>query len=751
VAIKVLPEQPARDRDALERFQREAMAVAALAHPNILVLFDVGAELDVQYAVTELLEGETLRACLDRGALPWRKAAEIGAAIAEGLAAAHARGITHRDIKPANVFLTSDGRVKILDFGLAVQKPSLGPEDKTATHVLPTHLLDDAGTVSGTVGYMPPEQLRGETTGPASDIFSLGCVLYEMVAGRRAFAGKSTTETIAAVLREDPPAIADAGKPSSPELERIIERCLAKNPAHRFHSAHDLAFALRSLSSSSSVPVARATPVRAARRWIGAAIAVVLLIAAAAGFFFWRSRGGGIIDSLAVLPFVNGGGGEEADWLGDGITESLITGLAHVPGVKVMSRNAVARYKGKETDAREAAGQLSVRAIVTGRVAARGTQLSVTAELVDARDGSELWGETYDRPASEIINVEKEISARVSEKLRPAMTGEEKQRVATKGTANPQAYQLYLKGKYFAGKFTKEGFDKGMQYLRQAVAEDPNYASGWEGISYAYQVADDAFVPPSEALPLAREAALKAIALDDSLSEGHTDLANVYFWNDYDFPAAKKEFQRAIELNPKSSFAHEDYGWLLVTMGDAEGGIAEGRKSLEVDPLSVEAAVVLAQNYYLLRRYPDALELIRKAIDQDPGYPLAYWFSGAVDLVQGKNKEAIAALTKGREVGGTDWLVEALAAAYAADGDRAMAQKILNELDERSRHGGYVPQYYLSYAYLALKDRERALAALEKDYQQRSPNMTYIKLDPALDALHNEPRYHALLKKMNLE
>jgi tetratricopeptide (TPR) repeat protein len=308
-----------------------------------------------------------------------------------------------------------------------------------------------------------------------------------------------------------------------------------------------------------------------------------------------------------------------------------------------------------------------------------------------------------------------------------------------------------LKGKYLAGKFTKEGFDKGLDYLRQAVAADPNYARAYEGISYAYQIAADSFVPPIEAWPKARETALKAIALDDSLSEGHTDLAAVYFWYDYDFPAAQQEFRRAIQLNPNSSFAREYYGWLLVTMGDPTDAIAEGRKALEVDPLSVESAAVLAQDLYLLRRYGEALDVLRKIMDQDPDYPLTYWVLGSVYLAQGKTKEAIAASGKGRQVGGNDWITETLAAAYAADGNHPAAQKILNELDNRSKQGGYVSAYYLAYVYLALDDRDRALSALERDYQQRSPSMTYLKLDPALDHLRDDPRYQVLLRKMKLD
>jgi serine/threonine-protein kinase len=746
VAVKVLPEHLANDPQSLARFEREAKAVAALAHPNILVLFDVGSADGVHYVVTELLQGQNLRELLSQGPLPWRKSAELGAAVAEGLAAAHSKGIIHQDVKPGNIFLTADGRVKLLDFGLAEMRRTPSPADETAT------LTETDSAVVGTIGYMSPEQVRRGKPAPASDIFALGCVLYEMVTGRRAFTGGSATEVLAAILRDEPLPVADSGKFSPPELDRVIDRCLAKNPEQRFHSAQDLAFALGTVrgSNDGERPLVPARS-RGVQRRVALGVAALMLVLAAVGIYVWRIRANGNVDSLAVLPFVNAGGGNDAEWLSDGITESLIGSLAQMPNVRVMSRNAVFRYKGKETDAAEAARRLGVRAVVTGRIVQRGNQLSVRAELIDARDGSELWGEKYDRPMSDILAVQEDITARIAEKLRHKLSGEEKQKLASQGTGNPEAYRLYLKGKYFAGKFTMEGFNKGLDYLRQAIAIDPNYARAFEGISYAYQITDDSLFPPREVCPKAKEAAIKAIDLDESLSEGHTDLAGMYFWYDYDWSAGIREFRRAIQLNPNSGFAREYYGWELTSLGDTVNGIAEGRKALEADPLSVEAALVLAQDLYLSRQYTEALDLLRKALEQDPDYGLAYWTLGQTYLAQGDFKQAVAVLEKGRQVGPLDWTVEVLAAAYIKDGRSAEGRKILNELEERSKRGGYVPAYYLAYGYLALNDRDRALTALETDYEHRSPNLTYIKLDPGLDPLRNEPRFKSLLRKMKLD
>jgi eukaryotic-like serine/threonine-protein kinase len=449
VAVKVLPEHLADDPQALARFEQEGKAVAALSHPNILVLFDVGAHEGTHYAVTELLEGETLRDRLARSPLSWRKTIELGVALAEGLAAAHGKDIVHRDIKPGNIFLTTGGQVKILDFGLARWQRRMSPEGETVT-------VSEAqsGTVSGTIGYMSPEQVRGDEVGPSSDIFSLGCVLYEAVTGRRAFAGKSAGDTMAAILKEDPTPIADTGKQAPAELERVIERCLAKNPAQRFHSAHDLAFALRStLSATGGKPRGRGV-----RLLTFLAVAATLVILVTAGLFYWRSQTAQSIDSIAVLPFANTGGSPDTEYLSDGITESLMDSLSELPNLKVMSRSAVARYKGKEPDAASAGRDLGVRAVLTGRITQRGDNLTVSAELVDAADSRHLWGEQYNRRLADALVVQNDIARRIVDKLRLRLTNAQITHITTRQTANPEAYRLYLKGRYYAGKFDPENF-----------------------------------------------------------------------------------------------------------------------------------------------------------------------------------------------------------------------------------------------------------------------------------------------------
>jgi len=743
VALKVLPPHLASDSQALVRFDHEAKAVAALSHPNILVLHDVGADAGVHYVVTELLEGETLRERIARGPIPWRTAAEMGADIAAGLAAAHSKGIVHRDIKPANIFLTSDGRLKILDFGLA-QVRKLPTEDES------TVTLTEAGhrTVMGTIGYMSPEQVRGEEAQAPSDIFSLGCVLYEMVSGRRAFSGKSANDTLAAILKDEPPALADSAKPASPEFERVIERCLAKSPAQRFHSAHDLAFALRSLSSSAGEHKAAAFA-RFSRRSIAGSIAVAVLILAAAGIYYWRTRAEEGIDSLAVLPFVNSSGSPDADYLSDGITESLMDSLSQLPKLKVMSRDAVFRYKGKNTDARAAGRELGVRAVLTGRIVQHGDNLSVTAELVDVAGNAHLWGEQYDRKVADALAVQREIAAEISGKLRARLSSERKTQIAKRQTENPEAYQLYLKGNYYAHKFDTENLNKGLGYFRQALALDPNYALAYQGIASYYGLATDWLMPSTEAGPKGEEAARKALEIDDSLIEAHVDLASEYFWYDFDWAAADKELRRALELDPNYPQAHEVRGWYLTDLGRFDEGVNEGRRAQALDPLTLDITLVLGFDLYYAHRYDGAFTEIRKGLDLEPNYWPAYYYLGQVYQQQGKFLEAIAALQKARKI--EDRIAAPLAElahAYAESGRTAEARQALEELLARSKTG-HVSKYLIATVYAALGEKSEALTRLEQAYSERSWYLGFLRSDPELDSLRSELRFQDLVRRMN--
>ena len=459
VAIKVLAEHLAHNPKAKDRFEREAKAVAALSHPNILSLYDIGIEGDLTFCVTEVLEGETLRSCLGGEALSLGRTIEISAAIAEGLAAAHGKGISHRDLKPENVFLTIDGQVKILDFGLARYWPR-----ETQQDAVPTLTSTEPGTVMGTMGYMSPEQVRGEAAGPSSDIFSLGCVLHEMATGQRAFARATPGDILAAILRDQPPPV------SNPELNAIVVRCLQKDATQRFQSARAVASALRSVKQNR-----RMANRRTALGWLGGTAAAVL-----ASVFLYRMidsklRPGASIRSVAILPFVNESGGAEAEYLGDGITESLINSLSRLSGLQIMSRSAVFRDKARNVDPQVVGRALKVKAVLAGRVIQRGEDLVISAELVDVETNRHLWGDVFRRRMSDIQIIQDEISKNIADRLRLRLTGQEQKLLAKHQTEHQEAYRLYLQGRYFWNK-RADGLAKAIEYFERAVAQDHSYA-----------------------------------------------------------------------------------------------------------------------------------------------------------------------------------------------------------------------------------------------------------------------------------
>lgn len=728
VAVKVSREK------FTDRFGREARAAAALNHPNICTLFDVGQN----YLVMEYVEGAPLS-----GPLPIDRVLQCASQIADALVAAHAKGIVHRDLKPGNIFVTADGRVKILDFGLATMAAKSRATDATETQP-----LTDPGTAVGTIAYMSPEQARGQSVDARSDLWSLGVVLYELAIGARPFEGSTSALIFEAVLSKAPAPLS-ARNPKIPvEVDRIIGKLLEKDRALRYHSAGDLLVDLKRIERGSTSGHSAPPTFKSPRKWMKYALgsALALLLLATISYLVLQRPA---IDSLAVLPFVNVGGNADAEYLSDGVTESLIGSLSGSPGLKVMSQSAVFRYKGRDIDARQVGRDLNVRAVLTGRIAQRGENLAVSTELIDARDNSELWGEHYDRKMADILTVQQEIVMRISEKLRLRLSSEDKKRLLYAGTANPDAYQMYLKGVYFAAQFSKPSLDKGLEYLNKAIEIDPNYALAYHGLSYLWAFAADVFVPEEDAMPKAKQAARKALELDPSLPDAHTDLGAVEFWYDYDWDAAGKELRRALELGPDNPYAHEFYGWYLSALGRFDEGITEGRKAVELDPLSFEHEYLQGQNLYFARRYDEAADQLRKSVELEPKLWFSHFVLGLALQQQGNAIDAIAELRNATQAEPVaDFPKAALAASYVSAGNRIEAEKVVHELAEKSR-SGWVPAYALAEVYTGLGDKPRALDALEKAYEERAWYMTSLKVAPQLDSLRAEPRFRVLLRRMN--
>ncbi len=749
VAVKILPEHLAQDAEALRRFEREAKAVAALSHPNITAIFDFGTEAGVSYAVMELLEGETLRARLQRGALPWREAVELASAIADGLAAAHAKGIIHRDLKPENIFLTASGGVKILDFGIARVKHVVTAEAET----LASFQTTKPGVVLGTLGYMSPEQVRGKEADAPSDIFSLGCVLYEMVSGQRAFTGETGAEVIAAILKEEPPALTGAGtlRQLPVELAQIIGHCLEKRPVQRYQSARELSPDLRALLDGGGSLIFSSRQARKPLRpgiWLGTALVVLLL--GAAVWLYW-GRQVQAFDSLAVLPLVNASGDAETEYLSDGITEALINSLSQFPQLKrVIARSTVASYKNKEIDPRKVGQELNVRAVLTGKMIQRGNDLIIVAELVNTTDGARLWGDQYQRKLAELMTIQAEIAKQITDNLRLRLTGEEQQRLTKRYTDNPEAYQLYLKGRYYSNQLTIEGCKKGIELMHQAIDLDPTNALAYAGLADAYADASSVCLPANEALPHVKAAAEKALKLDDTLVEAHTMLAVIKANFEWNWAEAEKEFKRTIELRPSYARAHQAYGLFLMMQGRTDEAIAEMTRAHDLDPLTNSLSASLGWFYYLARRYDEALARSQQLIKLVPGLAVAHYNLGMIYEQQGKHEEAIAAFNQAQLLDPGNQAISALLChAYASAGRKDQAQRLLADLIQQSNKGNLDP-VGVGTIYAALGDRDQAFVWLEKSYQIREDNLLFLKVDPKFDSLRLDPRYAELLQRLNL-
>jgi serine/threonine protein kinase/tetratricopeptide (TPR) repeat protein len=748
VAIKVLPSFLSADSDRLRRFEQEARAAAALNHPNILAVFQMGTYEGAPYLVSELLEGETLREQIRRGHMAVRKAIDYGVQIARGLAAAHEKGIVHRDLKPENLFVTKDGRLKILDFGLAkLTQPQASSEHSALTLTEGT----EAGVVMGTVGYMSPEQVRGQSADHRADIFAFGAILYEMLAGKRAFQKPTSPETMTAILNEDPPGISQVTANLPPALQRVVHRCLEKNPEQRFQSASDLAFALDALSDSSgysAIDVARAKPRGRRVLWATAASVVAIALVGTAvlvwRFLHSRTADATPIHSIAVLPFANASKDPEMDYLGEGISEEITNSLSRLSNLQVTARSVVSHYKSRQDDPQGVGRDLHVDAVLIGRVIEHGNELDIETELVNVGTGAQLWGERYTRSTNDASLLQAAITRDVASQLRPQLAGSERDSFAKVGTKDAEAYQLYLKGRLHFEQFGDEDERVAAEFFEKAVTKDPNYAAAYAGLADAYAMHGYfGEVSDPETFDKARSAARRALELDSQIPEPHTSLALVdflYFWN---FAEAEQEIRQALTLDPNSAYAHEVSCWFNLQMDRMQGAITDCGKAVELDPLSSLYNEMLGEMYYFNRNYNLTIEQENKTLEIDPKYPRAVFMIGYAFEQMEDYKKAMEQFIKYEQLKGHETRAKELMQAFEKSSYPGYLRKDAQDSEAEGDYSDAADDYAM------LGQKDAAFADLEKAFPTRA-GLLLIKVDPELDNIRSDPRYADLLRRIGL-
>jgi len=732
IALKVLPASYQYDPERRTRFLTEARAASALRSPNIAAIYDIGEHDGAMFIAMEYVDGEVLSERIARRTMPTAEVIEITVQIADTLDEAHALGIVHRDIKSSNLMVTERGLVKMLDFGLAKVIRPEGSGDQTDPTV-PLGAQTAVGIVMGTVSYMSPEQALGHKIDQRSDLFSLGVVIYEMLTGRLPFDGSSTTEIIDSIIHKEPIAIARFNYDVPPELERIARKCLEKDRQRRYQTAREVSTDLRNLrrdggpgEATNASGTGKSQPGR-------------------------RSRSRKAIDSLAILPLVNASGDPDAEYLSDGITESIINTLSQLPKLRVMARSTVFRYKGGEVDPQVVGRELGVRAVLTGRVLQRGELLIIKAEMADAGDGSHLWGEQYSRKLSDIFTIEEEISREISEKLRLKLSGAEKKQLAKRYTENSEAYQLYLKGRFHWNKRTEEALQKGIDYFRQAIESDPGYALAYAGLADSYNIlASYSAVAPKDAFPMAKSAASRALELDTELAEAHTSLAFARFGYDWKWAESEKEFKRALRLNPGYAMARNWYAVTVVAQGRFDEAFDQINRARELDPLSLPINTNAGWLLHLARRYDEAIEQYLKTIELDEGFGLAHRRLGQTYEQTHMYNEAVIEFQKAVKLSGED--VELLSARghfYAMLGESEKAKEVLELLEERAT-STYVPAYLVARVHLGFGDNDRVFEWLNKACDERYGYLAYLNVDPMFDNVRSDPRFAELVRRVGL-
>lgn len=740
VALKILPPELSSDTDRMRRFISEAKSASAVKHPNVAHIYDVGEDKGLHFIAMEYIEGQILSDILNQSESSIAFILDTAISVADALDEAHSSGIVHRDLKPANLMITRRGQVKVLDFGLARQDR---PSKDSKTTEMSTRSATTPGVVMGTVPYMSPEQVLGKKVDARSDLFSFGIILYQMLTRRLPFSGDSTPELVNSILNKQPEPISRFHYDLPPELERIVRKCMEKDPENRYQSARELLIDLRSLKRDTQSGASEAPPSQrkhlSRKAVVFAGIALLALISA---WLLWPR--GEPLRSIAVLPFQNSSNQVETEYLSEGIPESLINNLSKIPELVVISRTSSFAYKDSNPNIQKIADELKVRTVLTGRITQRDDELSISVELVDANNNRQIWGEKYDRKMADLLGVQEDITNTILENLRLKLTGDQKDQITRKNTKDSEAYQLYLKGRYHWNKLTVEGTRKAIDYFQQAIVKDPSFALAYAGLADAYGlVLGDTNIRPREAVPKAIEAANRALQLDNTLAEPLTVKAVIACIYDYDFPKCEEMCQQAIRANPNYAIAHHQFAWSLTTQGKFSQAILEFQKAQQLDPLSVLIQLDLTAPYAYAGRFDQAFQEIRKAEEMDPNFWLVHWGYGFAYNLKGEYPMAEKPLRRALDLDRNPVVLSLLGYTYAKLGKKAEAEELLRELESLSQQR-YVSPYHQALIYTGLDQKDKALEMLEKTYEEHDLWFAFLKIEKKLDPLRSDPKFQEL-------
>lgn len=761
VALKFLPDDVAQDPQALERFRREARAASALNHPNICTIYEIGKHGEQSFIAMEFLEGTTLKHRIAGKPLEIETVLSLGIEIADALNTAHAKGVVHRDIKPANIFVTEHGHAKILDFGLAkviMRKAEPVGVDATATGVSEEHLTSPGSTL-GTVAYMSPEQVLGKELDAKTDLFSFGVVLYEMATGTLPFRGESSGAIFDSILHKVPVQAVRLNSELPAKLEDVINKSLEKDRDLRYQHASEMMADLKRLkrqTESAKVVAAPALPHNKLKRrkfWVALVACIVVAGMAAGTMWYLRPSRASQIDSIAVLPFSNVGGDSNTDYLSDGVAESLIDSLTHVPDLKVKSRQSAFRYKGKDVDLQKVGNELGVSALVSGRLVMRADTIEMSAELTDVRDNTAMWGQQYRGKSGDIISMQQQMASDIAEKLRSKLSGLEKQQVTKQGTQKPEAYALYLKGRYYWSKRTPSDIRTAISYFNQALAADPAYALAYSGLADAYSVFPTYGADPREAYPKSNAAARKALELDASLAHPHAVLGDNEMEYDWDLDGSEAEYRRAFELDPNDSTARHWHAHKLAEIGGREQeAVSEANRAYQLDPLTPMTSETVGEVHLIIRQYDQAIQVCKRVASDNATFAVAHRCLAYAYWAKRMFPQTIEEFKTFGQLSGEKKDVDfasAMEEGFRTAGWSGALTKAI-EMRKEQRKTGYSSAYEIATLCSDLGNKAEAFKWLNTAYQEHDRYLLDLKTDFLLDPLHADPRFADLVRKLGL-